>query len=95
MRSVFYLAVIPGLLTFLMVSLVTERSVAIASKAKIDISLRQFPKVYWRYLFVTALFGIGNSSNAFLILRTQDIGASLELRRGHADGRPVCLGVQL
>ena len=27
---------------------------------------------------MTALFGIGNSSNAFLILRTQDIGASLE-----------------
>src|SRR5260370_31209009 len=41
-------------------------------------SLRQFPKVYWQYLLVTALFGLGNSSNAFLILRTQDIGASLE-----------------
>jgi MFS family permease len=27
---------------------------------------------------VTLLFGIGNSSNAFLILRTQDVGASLE-----------------
>ena len=27
---------------------------------------------------MTALFGIGNSSNAFLILRTKDIGASLE-----------------
>jgi MFS family permease len=26
----------------------------------------------------TALFGIGNSSNSFLILRTQDTGASLE-----------------
>jgi MFS family permease len=27
---------------------------------------------------VIALFGLGNSSNAFLILRTQDIGASLK-----------------
>jgi len=27
---------------------------------------------------VTALFGFGNSSNAFLILRTQDVGTSLE-----------------
>jgi len=27
---------------------------------------------------VTALFGLGNSSTAFLILRAQDIGASLE-----------------
>jgi MFS family permease len=29
------------------------------------------------YLGVTAVFGIGNSSNAFLILRTLDLGASL------------------
>ncbi len=79
MRGIFYLAVIPGLLAFLMVSLVTERSAAVASKAKIDIGFRQFPKPYWRYLLVTALFGIGNFTNAFLILRTQDIGASLEL----------------
>ena len=27
---------------------------------------------------MTALFGLGNSSNAFLILRTHDIGASME-----------------
>jgi MFS family permease len=26
-----------------------------------------------------ALFGLGNSTNSFLILRTQDIGASLEM----------------
>jgi MFS family permease len=78
-RSVFYLAVISGLLAFLLVLLVNETPVAIAAKAKIDVSLRQFPVAYWKYLFATALFGLGNSSNAFLILRTQDIGASLEL----------------
>ena len=37
-----------------------------------------FRTAYWKYLLATALFGLGNSSNAFLILRTQDIGASLE-----------------
>jgi MFS family permease len=77
-RVIFYLALIPGLLAFLMVLLVKERLAAVASKSKIDISLRQFPKGYWQYLMVTALFGLGNSTNAFLILRTQDIGASLE-----------------
>lgn len=41
-------------------------------------SLRQFSKGYWKYLLVTALFGLGNSSNSFLILRAQDAGASLE-----------------
>jgi MFS family permease len=77
-RTIFYLAMIPGLLAFFMVQLVKERPVSVTAKAKIDFSLRQFPKEYWRYLLATALFGLGNSSNAFLILRTQDIGASLE-----------------
>jgi MFS family permease len=77
-RSVFYLAVIPGLLAFLLVLLVREQPAAVAAKAKIDVGLRQFPPEYWKYLMVTALFGLGNSSNAFLILRTQDIGVSLE-----------------
>jgi MFS family permease len=77
-RAVFYLAIIPGLLAFFMVLLVKEQPAAVAAKSKIDVSLQQFPKGYWKYLLVTALFGLGNSSNAFLILRTQDIGASLE-----------------
>lgn len=78
-RWIFYLAVIPGFLAFLMVFMVRERPSAVAAKAKakVDTSLRQFPKAYWRYLVATALFGIGNSSNAFLIMQIQDIGASL------------------
>lgn len=76
-RLIFYLAVIPGVLAFLMVLLVEERPVELAAKAKIDIGFRQFPGDYWKYLLATALFGIGNSSNAFLILQTKDIGASL------------------
>ena len=78
-RTIFYLAIIPGLLAFVMVLLVKERPAAVAVKSKIDVSLRQFPVGYWKYLLATALFGLGNSSNAFLILRTQDIGASLEV----------------
>lgn len=78
-RLIFYLAVIPGLLAFLMVFLVEERPVAVAAKSRIDVSLRRFPENYWKYLLATALFGIGNSSNAFLILQTKDIGASLTM----------------
>jgi len=77
-RAVFYLAIIPGLLAFLMVLLVIERPASVAAKSRIDVSLRQFPKEYWKYLLVTALFGLGNSSNSFLILRTRDMGSSLE-----------------
>jgi MFS family permease len=60
-----------------MVFLVSERRTAVQADSKIDIGLRQFPRDYWKFLLVTALFGLGNSSNAFLILQTQDIGASL------------------
>jgi MFS family permease len=77
-RTIFYVALVPGLLAFLMVLLVSERSISVASKSKIDISLGQFPREYWQYLLATALFGIGNSTNAFLILQTQAIGVSLE-----------------
>lgn len=77
-RWVFYLAIIPGLLAVLMILLVQERPTPATAKAKIDLSLGQFPKPYWKYLLATGLFGIGNSSNSFLILQTNDLGASLE-----------------
>jgi len=74
---IFYLAVVPGLFAFLMVLLVEERPVAVTAKSKIDVNPTRFPKAYWKYMLATALFGIGNSSNAFLILQTKDMGASL------------------
>jgi len=77
-RTVFYVAFAPAVLAFCMVLLVTERPATVVAKSRIDMSLRQFPKGYWRYLMATALFGLGNFSNAFLILRTQDIGTPLE-----------------
>jgi len=77
-RTIFYLAIIPGLLAFMMVLFVKEQPVAVAARSRIDIGLREFPAGYWKYLLVTAVFGLGNASNAFLILRTQGIGASLE-----------------
>lgn len=78
-RSIFYLAIIPGLLAFLTVLLVRDRPVPVAAKSKLGVGLRQFPEPYWKYLLVTALFGVGNSSNSFLILQTKAIGASVQL----------------
>jgi MFS family permease len=78
-RTVFYVAVIPGLLAFTMVVLVKEAPAPVHAKSRIDVSVRQFPKEYWKYLLVIALFELGSSSNAFLILRARDAGASLEM----------------
>lgn len=77
LRAIFYLALIPGLLALLMVLLVRERPVRHDAKAKIGVGLRRMPAAYHRYLLAILLFGVGNSSNAFLILRTKDLGASL------------------
>ena len=76
-RSIFLLATIPGLLAALMTLLLRERPIRVSAKSKLDLSLSRFPRRYWTYIFVTALFGLGNSSNLFLILRTRHLGASL------------------
>ena len=78
LRAIFYLAIIPGLIAFLLVLPVRERRVSYAAKATIDVGMERMPGLYRRYLAATALFGIGNSSNAFLILQTQSLGASLQ-----------------
>jgi MFS family permease len=77
MRRLFYVAAIPGLLSVGMIAFVKERRVAVAATSTLDVSIRRFPARYWKYLLATAMFGIGNSSNSFLILQTRDVGVSL------------------
>jgi MFS family permease len=78
LRHVFYFAVIPGSLAVLMIGLVKERPAAAAgAKSKLDVGIRRFPKAYWKYLLAVALFGLGNVGSSFLILQTQDRGASM------------------
>ena len=74
----FYLAIIPGALAVIMILSVKEKRVTVPSKSKIDLNIKQFPSSYWKYIFVTLLFGIGNSSNAFLILQTKSLGVSFK-----------------
>jgi MFS family permease len=77
-RYVFYFAAIPAVLAALTICLVKDRSApAVGAKSKLDVGLQRFPKKYWKYLLAVALFGLGNTSGAFLILQTQDRGASL------------------
>ena len=77
-RSIFYLAMIPGLLALAMILFVKERR-AKEIKSKVSLRLRAFPKAYRRYLLLAALFGIGNSSNSFLILQLKSTGLSLSV----------------
>jgi MFS family permease len=75
-RLIFYLAFIPAILALCVVWLLKERLPPTAAAARPGIDPRQLPALYWKYLLAIAVLSIGNSSNSFLILRTQEIGAS-------------------
>jgi MFS family permease len=77
LRAIFLLAFVPGVLAASTIGFVREEPSAPRSEAKLDRDLRRLPRAYWRVIVATALFGIGNSSNSFLILRTRALGASL------------------
>ncbi len=76
-HEIFLLAVIPGLLAVVMVMFVKEKYVVVSAKAKLDANFRKFPKAYWKYLFITAVFGVGNLSSSFMILQTRASGVSV------------------
>lgn len=76
-RNIFYLAIIPGLLAVAMVLFVKEREVDFKSKYRLDVKFSSFPRSYWKYLGITAIFGIGNISSSFMILQTRNIGIPL------------------
>lgn len=78
-RWIFYLAIIPGILAVVMISFVREKKIVVAAKSKLDLTQLQFSSGYWKYIVVTALFGLANFSNAFLILRTKQIGIPFEV----------------
>src|SRR5207237_13463 len=42
------------------------------------LGLRALPSEYWRYLAAVAVFGVGNLSSAFAILRATDLGLPTE-----------------
>src|SRR3989304_6849283 len=77
-RQIFYVAFIPGLLSVLMIALVKEKNRVTKDKPKLNLSPKKFSRNFWKYILATAIFGLGNSSNAFLILQTKDIGVTLE-----------------
>lgn len=76
-RSIFYLALVPGLASFLLVLLVRERRAGFVPPATTG-RARDLPTRFWKYLLATGLFGLGNSTNVFLILRAQNLGLSLQ-----------------
>lgn len=76
LHTVFYLAVIPGLLAVCMILSVKETKTDAPAKVSIAGGFSGFSVAFKRYLLAAALFGIGNSSNAFLLLQAKSLGIS-------------------
>jgi MFS family permease len=74
-RSIFLISGIPGALAALLILTVRERPRdAVAPTTRAKFSLAGTTREYKRLLLVTAVFGMANSANAFLILRSQQLG---------------------
>jgi MFS family permease len=78
MRQVFWVAVIPGIVATLCVALVKEppRSKAQGATAASTTGKASFGRPLVSYLIVVAIFSLGNSSDAFLLLRARSLGLS-------------------
>jgi len=78
-RLVFALSVIPGLLAVaLLIAYVTERP-PMGGATPLSLTLRGFDRRFLTFLAAVLVFTLGNSSDAFLILRSQGIGVALAL----------------
>lgn len=78
-RNIFYLAFIPATLAFFSVFLTSSKPSIKPVNDKITFSFKSMPKAYWKYLLIAAVFGLGNLSSAFVILKAKDIGISTEI----------------
>lgn len=73
LRWTFALALIPGLLAVAALLLFVKEAPAPSSPASLHrFSLRRFDGNYLRYIGIVALFTLGNSTDAFLLLRVRD-----------------------
>ena len=73
-RGVFAIAFFPALLGALVLQTQVKEQRPQTQKARPQFTLRGLSPAYRQYLLAITLFGLGNSSDAFLLLRAQDLG---------------------
>lgn len=74
-RYVFWLATIPAVLcVIILILFVKEKRREVTAAPKIALSLKPFDVRFKLYLAILFIFTLGNSSDAFLLLRAKDVG---------------------
>jgi len=80
LRLIFFLASIPALLSLFALIFVRERKPERKEGAPpVKLTLRPFDQRFKLFLLIVIIFTLGNSSDAFLLLRAKNIGISLSL----------------
>ncbi|OGW94530.1 MAG: hypothetical protein A3I73_06280 [Omnitrophica bacterium RIFCSPLOWO2_02_FULL_45_16] len=78
LRHVFLIAFIPAILSVAtLVLFLKEKPLISRSSAPIRFNLKYFSTPFKRFLFISSIFAMGNSSDAFLIMRSKSIGLSV------------------
>ncbi len=78
LRHVFWVALVPGVLSVLAVATVREPHIeVVAHEPTRTGEPRRLPGSLRRYLAILLLFSLGNSSDAFLLLRARDLGVPI------------------
>jgi MFS family permease len=80
LRPIFLLAVVPAVLSVVLVALAREHKRRVVPQAheRVRLDLSGAPPGYWLLIAVSLLFAFGNSSDVFLLLRAKDLGFGLE-----------------
>lgn len=76
LRPIFYIALIPGIVGVILLLLLVKEKGAPAKSNPPQFKLTHLTPAYKTFLVVSAIFALGNSSDAFLILRAQSLGLS-------------------
>ena len=80
LRPIFYLAFIPGAVgVFLLLSLVKEKPFFKKTSQSPKISFKNLTPAFKIFLAASTLFALGNSSDAFLILKAKNLGLTTSL----------------
>ncbi len=79
-RLILYIAAVPAFLGIILFIFVKEAKTKMqTTKTKLSLSITSLPKKLQIFILGLAIFSLGNSSDAFLILRAKGLGLSLVL----------------
>ncbi len=78
-RAVFWWAVVPAVVSVIVLAVGAQEIKPQQTSRPPSLRLKQFDSNFRYYLFVIFLFTLGNSSDAFLLLRAKQVGVSVTL----------------